>query len=171
MESKTKLFGHPVHPIVVAFPIALNTVAVLADVAYLITHDSTFAQMAFWLILLGVLAGLVAIVIGWRDWLAIPGNTRAKTIGLWHGLSADVFTLLFALSWWFRMASPAAPSSIALIFSFIGLLVVPMVGWLGGELVFKHLIGVDRNAANPTNSSLDTPQPLNVRVGERAIKS
>ena len=64
-------------------------------------------------------------------------------MGLWHGLSADIFTLLFALSWWFRMASPASPSGVALIFSFIGFLVVPMVGWLGGELVFKHLIGVE----------------------------
>ena len=143
MESKTKLFGHPVHPIVVAFPIALNTVAVLADVAYLISKNDLFAQMAYWLILLGVIAGLVAIGIGWRDWLAIPSQTRAKTIGLWHGISADVFTLLFALSWWFRMASPASPSGIALVLSFIGFLVVPMVGWLGGELVFKHLIGVE----------------------------
>ena len=46
MESKTKLLGHPVHPIVVAFPIALNTVAVLADVVYLITKNGVFAQMA-----------------------------------------------------------------------------------------------------------------------------
>ena len=164
MESKTKLFGHPVHPILVAFPIALNAVAVLADVAYLITKDSMFAQMAFWLILLGVVAGLVAIVIGWRDWLAIPGNTRAKTIGLWHGFSADIFTLLFALSWWFRMPSPTAPSSVALIFSFIGFLVVPMVGWLGGELVFKHQIGVDQNI------SADIQQPLNARADERIVK-
>ena len=158
MESKTKLFGHPVHPIVVAFPLALGAAAVVADLAYLITKDGVFARMAYYLIWGCVVLGGVSIVIGWRDWFAIPAKTRAKTIGLWHGLSADVFTILFAISGWLRMGLPAAPSTLALALSFIALLVVPQLGWLGGELVYKYRIGVLQHTS--AHSQFDPAAPV-----------
>ena len=109
MESRVKLAGHPVHPMLVAFPLGLLVTAVVFDVIFLLTNNPLGAQAAFLMIGAGVLTGLLAAVPGTIDWLGIPRGTRAKRVGLIHGVGNVVVVVLFALSWYLRRDQPAAP--------------------------------------------------------------
>src|SRR2546422_10900721 len=85
MDAKARLFGHPIHQMLIVFPLGLLATSFFFDIAFLITKRSDVATAAFWMILAGVIGGLVAAVFGLIDWLGIPRRTRAKNIGLLHG--------------------------------------------------------------------------------------
>jgi uncharacterized membrane protein len=98
-------------------------------------------------------------VFGLIDWLAIPNNTRAKRIGLLHGGSNLVVVLLFSASCWMRRGSEGEiPSTPALVLSFVAVLLALVGGWLGGELVDRLGVGVDKGAhLNAPSSLSDRP--------------
>lgn len=87
MYSKAKLAGHSIHPMLIVFPLGLLSAAVILDLLHAVTANELMAEVGFWNIVLGVGGGLIAGVFGLWDWLGIPDRTRAKTIGLWHGLA------------------------------------------------------------------------------------
>jgi uncharacterized membrane protein len=121
MESPTKLFGHPVHQMLVVFPLGLLGTAVVFDIIRLATGNGYWSEIAFWMMAAGIAAGLIAAPFGALDWLAIPSGTRASRVGFLHGLG-NVFVLaLFALSWWMRRETPGLPGTLALTASFVGL--------------------------------------------------
>lgn len=161
MESRTKLFGHPVHPMLVVFPLGLLGTAVVFDVIRLITGSGYWSELAFWMIAAGVLSGLLAAPFGTIDWLAIPSGTRASRIGFLHGIGNVVVLMVFALSWWLRRDMPGVPGTLALAASFSGLILALVTGWLGGELVDRLGVGVDDGA------NVDAPSSLTNR---RAIR-
>jgi len=86
MESKAKLLGHPIHPMLIVFPLGLLATAVAFDIVALSTGDGSWFGISFWMIAAGIIGGLLAAVFGLIDWWAIPAGTRAKRIGLWHGV-------------------------------------------------------------------------------------
>jgi uncharacterized membrane protein len=102
----------------------------------------------------GIIGGLLAAVFGLIDWWAIPSGTRAKAIGLWHGLGNVIVVLLFIVSWFMRKPAPTAPSTGAFVLSFIAVALALVTGWLGGELVDRLGVGVDRGAHLDAPSSL-----------------
>src|ERR1700741_788334 len=102
MDSGAKLFGHRIHPMLVVFPLGLFIFALICDVAYLTTRQPSFATVAYWDIVGGILGGLLAAVFGTIDWVGIPRGTRAKAIGLWHGLGNVVVVGLFIVNWLMR---------------------------------------------------------------------
>jgi uncharacterized membrane protein len=144
MAGGAKAFGHPVHPMLVVFPLGLFWTAIIFDIIRLIGGNPTWGQVSFYLIAAGVIGGLVAAVFGLTDWLAIESGTPPKRIGAKHGLLNVLVVLLFAVSWWFRSTDPNQPSGLALTLSFLGFLLSLYTGWLGGELVYGHGVGVDR---------------------------
>jgi uncharacterized membrane protein len=155
MESRAKAFGHPIHPMLIVFPLGLLATAVIFDVLYLIFGNETFPTVSYWLIVAGIVGGLVAALFGLIDWLAIPNGTRAKSVGLWHGLGNVVIVLLFALSWYLRRDAPGyTPDNTALIPSALGAGLAIITGWLGGELVYRLDVGVDPGAHLDAPSSL-----------------
>ena len=154
MESKAKLLGHPVHPMLIVFPLGLLSTAVIFDIIALSSQAPYLFNAAYWMIAAGVIGGLISAVFGLVNWLAIPAGTRAKSIGLWHGAGNLVVTVLFALSWWLRRPSPDNPSGTALTCSFIAVLIALVTAWLGGELVDRLGVGVDSGAHLNAPSSL-----------------
>jgi|SRR5215210_9106894 len=102
MQSKVNVMGHPVHPILVPFPLGLLTTSVIFDVVHLFTGGARWEEITFWMIAVGVVGGLIAAVFGVIDWLAIPSGTRAKAVGLGHGLSNVLMVALFVSSWLLR---------------------------------------------------------------------
>src|SRR5262245_44852562 len=100
MESRAKLFGHPIHPMLIVLPLGLFIAAVIFDALFLWRGNATFATVAYWNIAGGILGGLLAAVFGLLDWLAIPSGTRAKRIGLLHGGTMVLVVALFAFAWW-----------------------------------------------------------------------
>jgi uncharacterized membrane protein len=162
MESKVKALGHPVHPMLIVFPLGLLATAVMFDILELITGNGDFSIAAAYAIAAGVIGGLVAAVFGLLDWLAIPNGTRARRLGLWHGGGNVVVVLLFAISWLIRAGADAwDPSVAALVLSFAGVAVAGVTGWLGGELVNRLGVGVDDGAG------LDAPSSLGWQRRER----
>jgi uncharacterized membrane protein len=109
MESRAKLFGHPIHQMLIVFPLGLLATAIAFDAVQLITNNGYWSEIAYWMILAGVVTGLVAAPFGLVDWLAIPGGTRAKRIGAVHGVGNVVVVFLYGVSWLMRIENPAAP--------------------------------------------------------------
>lgn len=154
MESRAKVAGHSVHQMLIVFPLGLLGGSVLFDVIHLATGTPRWAEISFWLIAVGVLSGLLAAVFGLVDWTAIPAGTRAKRIGLLHGLGNVVVVGLFAASWLMRYGAPLQPERLAIGLSIAGLALAVVTGWLGGELVDRLGVGVDDGANLNAPSSL-----------------
>lgn len=153
MESKAKFLGHAVHPILIVFPLGLLATAVVFDVIYLIWNNPDMASVSYWMMAAGIVGGLLAAPFGLIDWMAIPSGTRAKTIGLIHGLSNFTAILLFVASWAMRYDLPERPETAASVLSFLGFAMAGLGGWLGGELVERLGVGVDDGAnLNAPNS-------------------
>jgi uncharacterized membrane protein len=154
MESKVKFAGHPVHPMLIVFPLGLLATAVIFDIIYLVSGNTRWTLAAYYMIGAGVLGGLAAALFGWLDWLGIPGGTRAKRIGLWHGVGNVVVLALFALSWVLRRGTPEVPPTGAIVAGLIGVVLAAITSWLGGELVDRLGVGVDEGAHLDAPSSL-----------------
>lgn len=163
MESRAKLFGHAIHPILIVYPLGLLSGAVIFDVIYLVTGNTTWTTVSYWMIAGGIIGGLLAAVFGLIDFLGIPSGTRAKRIGLLHGLTNLGVMILFIASWLLRANSTEVPSTSAFALSFIGVGAALLGGWLGGELVERLGVGVtpgaNVNAPNSlTHSAKDVPE-------------
>jgi uncharacterized membrane protein len=169
MESKAKALGHPIHPMLIVFPLGLLVAAVAFDILYLITGNAAFATVSFWNIAGGVIGGLVAAVFGLIDWIAIPSGTRAKAVGLWHGGGNVVVVALFAVSWLLRLgARDNIPDMLAIALGLVGAGIGAVTGWLGGELVDRLGVGVDEGAnLNAPNSLTDKPTRAGQQVEGR----
>lgn len=154
MESRAKFFGHPIHPMLIPFPLALFTTAAIFDVVYLVTANPDWARAAFLLIPVGLGFGALAAIFGLIDFFAIPRNTRAKRVGAMHGIGNVVMVLLFLLSFVTRFMEPDAPPMLASALAFIGAALGAVTGWLGGELVDRLGVGVDDGAHVNSPSSL-----------------
>ena len=161
MESRAKLFGHAIHPIMIVFPLGLLGAAVIFDIIYLIWGSGLMAQVSFWMMTAGIIGGLLAAPFGLIDWMAIPNGTRAKTIGAAHGITNVLVLLLFVASWGMRSDLPEQPQTLASILSFAGFVVSLLGGWLGGELVERLGVGVDEGAnLNAPNSLTTSPNKM-----------
>lgn len=161
MESKAKALGHPIHQMLVPIPFGLLATAAIFDLIYLIWGNTTMIVVSYWMIAAGIIGGLVAAPFGFFDYLAIPAGTRAKSVGLIHGVGNVVVLVLFAGSWWLRYGAANLgssdihlPSTLALVLSFAGFALAGVTGWLGGELVDRLGVGVDDGA------HLDAPNSI-----------
>lgn len=157
MESRAKLAGHPIHPMLIVFPLGLLITSLIFDIIYLASGDNRWTATAEYMIGAGVLGGLLAAVFGLVDWLGITRGTRAKRIGLWHGGANVVVVVLFIISWFLRLPDSAHPPTAAIVLSFIAVGIGAVAGWLGVELVDRLGIGVDDGANPDAPSSLSGP--------------
>src|SRR5918996_5472422 len=166
MESRAKFLGHPIHQMLIVFPLGLLATAVIFDSIYLAGGGALMATVAYWMITAGIVGGLVAAPFGWIDWFAIPRGTRAKSVGLWHGEGNVLVLLLFIASWFLRRDLPERPEALAFVLSFGGAGLALVTGWLGGELVDRLGVGVDDGANLNAPSSL-TAMPSAAAAGWR----
>jgi uncharacterized membrane protein len=154
MESKVKFAGHPVHTMLIVFPLGLLATAVVFDIIYLVSGNTSWTLAAYYMIGAGILGGLAAAAFGWLDWIAIPRGTRARRIGLWHGAGNVAVLALFILSWVLRRQSPELPPTGAIVAGLTGVVIALITAWLGGELVNRLGVGVYDGAHLDSPSSL-----------------
>lgn len=150
----TKILGHHAHPILIVLPLGALTTSIIFDIVHLFTANPEHARAPYWTMLVGIFGGVAAGPFGIIDWLGIPAGTRAKRIGLSHALATSGMMALFIASWLLRGSTPGAPSATAITLSFLGLATGAVGGWLGGELVERLGVGVDRDAHPNAPSSL-----------------
>ena len=168
MESRAKALGHPIHQMLIPFPFGLLATAVIFDIIYLVWGNPAMATVSYWMIIAGIVGGLAAAPFGLIDYLAIPSGTRAKSVGLLHGVGNVFVLVLFALSLWVRYNAPTAahrPTTAALVASIVAFVLAGATGWLGGELVDRLGVGVDDGA------HLDAPNSLSGRPASESAKS
>ena len=155
MESRVKLFGHPVHPMLIVFPLGLLATSVIFDTLYSMARRPFLAIASFYMTVSGVIGGLAAAIFGLIDWMALPRNSRASRVGSWHGAGNVVIVVLFAVSAWLRSTKQNfVPGFPARLLSFTGATLSLVTAWLGGELVYRLGVAVDPGA------NLDAPNSL-----------
>lgn len=146
MGSRASIAGHPIHPMLVPFPIALWVFSLVADAIYLWRGNTGWEWMASWTLLAGCLGAVAAAVFGIIDYFAIT-DKKVSNIAAWHARFNVLALLLFAGSWYMRRGvdfeNPNGKLTIPIALSVAGVIVVTISGWLGGELVFKHGVGVN----------------------------
>jgi uncharacterized membrane protein len=153
--GRMRLMGHALHPVLVTAPIGLLVGSVMFDVITLVTDRETFRHAAGLTLGLGVVGAVAASIPGWVDWTSIPKGTRARRIGLSHGLLHSAVVAAFAVSFLLRFAEGGweAPA-IAVVISLGAFLALAIGSWLGAELVERHGVGVRSDAALDAPSSL-----------------
>ncbi|WP_320068192.1 DUF2231 domain-containing protein [Micromonospora sp. RTGN7] len=166
MESRLKVLGHPVHPMLITFPVGLLITAVIFDVVDTVGGPRLLGEVAYWNITVGLIGGLLAAVAGTFDLLAIPTGTRAKRVGLSHAAANIAVLLLFAAVWVVRLNADSRAAGGALIaIELVALAILSGSAWLGGELVDRLGVGVDRDANLDAPSSLRGPATTQ-RIGD-----
>lgn len=162
MRSHARVFGHPLHQMLVPIPLGLFMVGSALDVVQRFTDVAWIPTVSFWNLLIGVVAALVAVVFGAVDFVAIPDGTRAKYIGGMHAVGNIVVVASFAIALFMRQEHRFdAPSALALGLELGALSLLGLTGWLGGELVDRLGVGVDDGA------NVDAPGSLTHDVGDR----
>lgn len=162
MESKAKLLGHSIHQMLVAFPVGLLLASVAFDAVAQVLASGSMVAAAYWMLVAGILGGLIAAPFGMVDLMAVPARTRASRIGSWHAVGNVVALCLFIASWALRPGESLAPPGLAVGLSGAGALVILMTAWLGGELVSRLGVGVSPHAHLDAGSSLrgDAASPV-----------
>jgi uncharacterized membrane protein len=157
MQSRATLLGHPIHQMVIVLPLGLLATAAGFDVVAAAGRNRKLARASHYVLTTGLVSALISAVPGAIDFLAIPANTRARRIGLLHGLGNLVVTGLFAASWAKRRRNPSRVPRSAGALSASGAALALVTGWLGGELVDRLGIGVHDNANLNAPNSLKKP--------------
>lgn len=145
MASKASIGGHPVHPILIPFPIALWSTSFATDVIYYFFRNDSLALISKYMLAAGCLGALAAAVPGIIDWLSIK-DSGVKRIANWHARLNVIALIVFAISLYLRMRIGAHwvdyHIRIPVLLSFLGVILISISGWLGGELAYKHGVGV-----------------------------
>jgi uncharacterized membrane protein len=140
MSTPASIAKHPIHPILVAFPIGLWVFSVIADlVVYFGGGGTAWKDVAFYTLGGGIVGAVLAAVPGFVDFLTITDRAARRT-AIVHLVSNVTALVLFAVSYWLRWIGTVGFVPIAV--SIVALLSVSVGGWFGGELVFKHNMGV-----------------------------
>jgi len=151
MESRTKVLGHPIHQILVTFPIGAFGLSVTSDALHTCLAKDEFEQTATRALDFALITAAAAIPFGVVDWLAIPRGTRARRVGRWHAIGNAALVGLLATSRILRTREGRL--SAAKWVSGASFMLAGVTAWLGGELVGRHGIGVsDRHGLDAPSS-------------------
>lgn len=140
--SKMAIAGHPIHPMLIHFPVAALIGLIGTDLAFVFTQDLFWARASVWLVGIGVLGAWVSGIIGLLD-LIIVRAIRRLVIAWCHGIMAIMLLSLATLNWMLRLGDPSAlilPWGLYLTL-FSGLM-IGLTSFLGGQLVYDHAVGV-----------------------------
>jgi uncharacterized membrane protein len=141
-RSTAQVAGHPIHPMVIGFPIACFVLTFASDLAFYATSNEFWAMASFWLLGIGLITAALAAATGLME---VFGDNRVRTLSATkaHGISIVIALLIALYNWYTRFehgSSAVVPTGA--ILSGIAVLVLIVAGWKGGEMVFRHRVGV-----------------------------
>ena len=144
MATPASIHKHPIHPMLIPFPIALWIFSLVCDVIYMAgLGDAIWQDMALYTMIGGLLGALAAAVPGYLDYRSIT-DSAVKRVGFWHMATNLSIVVLFALNILLRLLWEA--ENIPIILSIVAVTLLGLSGWLGGELVYVHGVAVEPHA-------------------------
>jgi uncharacterized membrane protein len=148
-KSTAQIAGHPLHPMLVPFPIAFLIATFVSDVVYRVTGDLFWPRVSFWLLVGALVMAALAALAGFTDFLG-ERLLRAASVAWFHMIGNVTAVVLSLISLWLRYRDgDAGDYPTVLWISLIVVLILAVTGWLGGELVFKHRVGVAEEIPGP----------------------
>jgi uncharacterized membrane protein len=142
ITSSVQIAGHPIHPVLVLFPIAFLVGAAGTDIGYWLTRDPFWARASVWLIGVGFAAGILAAITGFSEFFKVK-RVRERSAGWLHMGGNIVVMVLSLINLLLRQGNPAEPIVYTgLAISVVVATLLGITGWYGGELSFRHKIGV-----------------------------
>lgn len=147
-----RVLGHPLHPLLVHFPVALWTLATVADGLSLIGVASA-GHYAGLCLSAGLVLAVPAMIAGLIDYVAVPD--AALGTAQWHLLLMTGAWSTYLIALLTRMdagALSASPPALSIGLSFAALCVMAAGGWAGGQLVYHHGVAVARNETKTTKT-------------------
>lgn len=160
MDSKVKLLGHPIHPMLVGYPVAFYTASVVCFICYYNKMDIFWFRMGVSANTAGVIMAVAAALPGFIDWLAIPAKRQAKNTGMKHMLFNVTALLLFGINLYIQCPKWNEPEPLAesaILLSGLGFICTLIAGFLGWKMVQKHHVGV---ALTPEQEKLEVDLPI-----------
>jgi uncharacterized membrane protein len=149
--------SHPIHSLIVHFPIALLFTSVFFDLLGIITENKNFRQTAFWLLILGLIGGIVAAGFGaWSEEAVeaagVPESAvdRHETLAV---ITLIVFGILLIFRWWIRNRWSVRDRVSYVCVAMLGLLLLGATGFYGGELVYRYGAGVKSSLPPPAGTA------------------
>jgi len=157
MASPASINGHPIHPMLIPLPIGLWVFSLVADLIYLWRGNPVWKDwVAFYTLLGGIVTAAAAAVPGLIDWLSLTDKGVVK-IANWHARLNVIALLVFAGSFYLRTTGGASLVSgsytIPLLLSVLGVVLIIISGWLGGEMVFKHAVAVSPGSSTASEKT------------------
>src|SRR4051812_9685344 len=147
MSSPASIRNHPIHPMLVAFPIGLWVFSLVCDIFYHAgSHNELWKEIAFYTLAGGIAGALLAAVPGFIDYLSLT-NPRAKQIATTHMVLNLVVVLIFIFNLGVRYNAAPSSDMFAVSLTVVGIALMSVSGWLGGSLVYVHHVGVAREVA------------------------
>jgi uncharacterized membrane protein len=133
--------GHPLHPVLVAFPIGLWIFSIVSDLIFKLGYGGpVWNDVAFFTLAGGIVGALIAALPGLIDLLSI-NNPKSKSIGIYHMIINLLAVGLYCVNFWLRRQRPPG-DNLPIILSVIGVLFIFISGWLGGELIYVRGVSV-----------------------------
>lgn len=145
MRSRAALAGHPLHPAAVAIPIGAFTLTLIADLL-VIAGRTALGATARYVLVVGIIAALLAAVLGFIDYFTVKMSAAGGRLATRHMVLNLVAVVLFVVSLWLRHDAPDGWCMPGFAVSTLAFLLLATSGWIGGELVFKHKVGVIEHA-------------------------
>lgn len=147
--SKMAIRGHPLHPMLIHFPVAALMALVATDFAFIFTGDYFWARAGVWLAGIGALGGWISGMAGLVD-LTLVARIRRLITAWCHAILAVMLLSLATLNWLLRVDAPdlrILPWGVYV--SLLTALLIAITGIIGGKLVYEHAVGVDTGATAP----------------------
>jgi uncharacterized membrane protein len=142
-KSTAKIAGHPLHPMIIPFPIAFFVSTLVTDLIYLNTGRAGFAEASMWLLGAGLASALLAAVLGFKDFFGDWRVRRMRQAWL-HMVGNLIAVALQAVNFYLRasgdMRDAVAPSGVTL--SAVVVVLLLFNGWMGWEMVYRGHVGV-----------------------------
>lgn len=142
-KSTARIAGHPLHPMIIPFPIVFFVSTLATDIAFLSNGDRTWAQASIWLLGAGLVMAALAAVLGLIDF---SGDRQIRAIGAaWQHMIGNVIAVLLeAVNLYLRWSQGAeeAVSPVGVVLSGVVVLLLLFNGWKGWELVYRHRVGI-----------------------------
>jgi uncharacterized membrane protein len=140
--SKAAIAGHPIHPMLIPFPVALLSLVPVTDIVFAVTDETFWSSVSYYLLWGGLVSAGLAAVFGLIDFIGVP-RVRTVRAGWAHMLLNVAIVMLSVVNLWLRRGDTiehVLPSGLIVSLVAAGLLMAS--GWYGGELSYRHKVGV-----------------------------